>query len=87
MHKRRISSSLAVKRSLIPGHADDHLTGGIAGCVVACRLAEAFPEWDIVLVEAGEDSKDDETIARERSSSFRSWASWLTRGLEGRCKG
>lgn len=44
------------------------MTGGTAGCVIAGRLSDAFPDLDIVVIENGPDSKDDPLIDRKTTS-------------------
>ncbi|KAI9638039.1 uncharacterized protein MKK02DRAFT_42421 [Dioszegia hungarica] len=44
--------------------------GGTAGCVIAGRLTEAFPEVSILVIEAGTDSTDDEVVARPLQGMF-----------------
>lgn len=41
--------------------------GGTAGCVVAGRLSDAFPDLKIVIIENGPESKDNPVIDREYS--------------------
>jgi choline dehydrogenase-like flavoprotein len=41
------------------------IIGGTAGCVIAGRLTEAFPDVSILVIEAGTDSTDDEVVARK----------------------
>lgn len=39
--------------------------GGTAGCVVAGRLSDAFPDLSIVVIENGPESKDNPLVDRE----------------------
>lgn len=62
------SSSVAV-RGPLPFHLSAHsllrniIAGGIAGCVVAGRLAAADPELSILLIEGGENNVGKDTIS------------------------
>lgn len=42
--------------------------GGTAGCVVAGRLSDAFPELSIIIIENGPESKDNPLVDRELDS-------------------
>ena len=46
-------------------------SGGGAGCVIASRLAEAFPELDVLLVEKGADNREAPRLARMSRSVAR----------------
>lgn len=45
------------------GHVAE-LLGGTAGCVIAGRLAEAYPKLSILLLEAGPDPTKHEGVTR-----------------------
>lgn len=41
------------------------MSGGTAGCVVAGRLSDAFPNLEIIIIENGPDSQSDPLVERK----------------------